>query len=363
MPGQKITVVYGSSPREMTHKALEATEPFAELPPGSRIGLKPNLVKPKPSSSGATTSPEIIRAIIEHLNERGHYNIVILEGSWTGSRTEEAFRACGYEEISTAFDVPLINLQNDPAKKIKCHRKLSLNVSEKALALDCLVNVPVLKAHCQTKLTCALKNLKGCIPDKEKRRFHSLGLHEPIAYLNRILKNYLIIVDGIMGDLTHEGGGDPVEMGRILAGRDPVLIDSYAANLIGYRVEDIPYIKMAHDLGVGELFHGGIPLEELDKDKMPAVSIKAGDKAAYLAQWIEESEACSPCYGSLVHALRRLEESGELKKLKASIFVGRGFKNTPNDGWGIGSCTQYCTYNLPGCPPDSREIVEFLRSR
>ena len=50
--------------------------------------------------------------------------------------------------------------------------------------LDFLINVPVWKGHCQTKITCALKNLKGLIPNSEKRRFHSLGLHKPIAHLN-----------------------------------------------------------------------------------------------------------------------------------------------------------------------------------
>ena len=41
----------------------------------------------------------------------------------------------------------------------------------RALDADFLINLPVLKGHCQTAMTCALKNCKGCIPDREKRRF------------------------------------------------------------------------------------------------------------------------------------------------------------------------------------------------
>ncbi|CCK80797.1 conserved uncharacterized protein, DUF362 [Desulfobacula toluolica Tol2] len=48
------------------------------------------------------------------------------------------------------------------------------------LELDRLINIPVLKGHCQTAMTCALKNLKGCIPNSEilrtSRRFRSLYL-------------------------------------------------------------------------------------------------------------------------------------------------------------------------------------------
>ena len=37
-------------------------------------------------------------------------------------------------------------------------------ICDSALALDFLINDPVLKGHCQTKITCALKNMKGLIP-------------------------------------------------------------------------------------------------------------------------------------------------------------------------------------------------------
>ncbi len=36
-----------------------------------------------------------------------------------------------------------------------------------------------------------------------------MGLHKPIAYLNKILKQDLIVVDGIIGDLNFEEGGKP----------------------------------------------------------------------------------------------------------------------------------------------------------
>ena len=93
--------------------------------------------------------------------------------------------------------------------------------------------------------------MKGCIPDTEKRRFHTLGLHRPIAYLNKVLRQDLIIVDGIYGDLDFEEGGNPVQMNRIIVGKDPVLVDSYVAQLLGYEIDDIPYIGMAEKLGVG----------------------------------------------------------------------------------------------------------------
>ena len=49
----------------------------------------------------------------------------------------------------------------------------------------------------------------------------------------------------ICGDLDFEDGGNPVVRNCIMAAADPVLVDAHAADLLYYRPEEIPYIKMA----------------------------------------------------------------------------------------------------------------------
>lgn len=78
-----------------------------------------------------------------------------------------------------------------------------------------------------------------------------MGLHRPIACLNTIIHQDLILADNICGDLDFEEGGSPVAMNRILAFRDPVLCDSFAAEIMGYEPYDIEYIRLAEELGVG----------------------------------------------------------------------------------------------------------------
>jgi len=107
---------------------------------------------------------------------------------------------CGYEDIfqiDTMYQ--LIDLQKDGSIEKEVDG-LRLNICRSIISqIDYLINVPVLKGHCQTNITCALKNLKGCIPNSEKRRFHTMGLHKPIAYLSKVIRQDLIVVDGIMG--------------------------------------------------------------------------------------------------------------------------------------------------------------------
>ena len=261
-----IRIIYGDNPKQIVKELLEVIKPEEEIDKNSLIGIKPNLVVAKPSSSGATTSPEIVEGIIEYLKSKGYDKIVIMEGSWVGDRTSNAFKVCGYENLSKKYNVPLIDLQKDNYKGYEING-LKINVCDYAAKVDYLINVPVLKGHCQTNMTCALKNMKGCIPNSEKRKFHTMGLHKPIAYLNKLIKQSLIIVDGMNGDLNFEEGGNPVQMNRLIAGKDPVLIDTYVAHLMGFSIEEVPYITMAEGIGAGTADLANAHIIELNKDK------------------------------------------------------------------------------------------------
>jgi uncharacterized protein (DUF362 family) len=353
-----LYVIYGNTPKSMIKEVLAKAKIEEEIDKKALIGLKPNLVVAKPSSSGATTDPELVAGVIEYLQSKGFENIIILEGSWVGDRTARAFKVCGYEDISRQYGVPLFDLQKDQYKLYDAGG-VGINVCNKAMEVDYLINMPVLKGHCQTSMTCALKNMKGCIPDKEKRKFHTMGLHKPIAYLNRIVKNSLIIVDGILGDLNFEEGGNPVQMNRVIVGKDPVLVDAYAAELMGFDLDEVAYIKIAESIGVGSADVSSANIIELNQDK-DVKKITRSRKVERLARYVEENEACSACYGSLIHALERLDDKGLLNRVKEKIYIGQGYKGQQGEGIGIGICTKDFSKNIPGCPPKGKDIVEYL---
>jgi len=361
MKPNEVHVIYGTKAIHMIKTLLDKIKAAENIDCGMRIALKPNLVVASPSREGATTSPAIVEGIIQYLFEHNLRNISIIEGSWVGEQTSRAFKACGYEDLSRKYNIPLIDLQRDPSRKITVEEE-SLQICEKALEADYLINLPVLKAHCQTLFTCALKNLKGCIPNSEKRRYHALGLHKPIAYLAKALRVDLNIVDALNGDLTFEEGGNPVRMDRIIVCQDPVLTDTYCSSLIGYTPEDIAYIKLAADLGVGITDLNQATILEYNAELKNDTSFKPSQKAARLATKVNASHACSACFGGLIHALNRLEEKGTLQKITQPIYIGQGYKDQTLSGLGIGSCTSGCSNYLKGCPPSALEMVHFLES-
>lgn len=356
-----IHIVYGSNATKMTKALLDSID-FTLLIPNkdASIALKPNLVVAVTADSGATTHPEIVVAIIEHLQGLGYRNISIVESAWIGDSTKEGFRVNGYNQISSRYSVPLLDVKDDIYIK-KTIGKVTMEVSRTILETDFLINLPVLKGHCQTAMTCALKNMKGCISDRSKRLFHTLGLHNPIAALNAVRSADLVIVDSLNGDLDFEEGGNPVETNRMFAARDSVLCDSYGASLLGFELRDIPYIGLAEELGVGSTDLSGANIIQLNEpsDEEPA---KPSGRVSYLAKHTEPYSACSACYGNLIHALKRLDEVDRLGDIPVPICIGQGYKGVDDKSKvGVGICTRGLGKSLPGCPPKAIDMIAFLK--
>lgn len=349
-----IYINYGINLKKMTVELMETAKIADRLNPSLKIGIKPNLILPKAAREGATTHPEIVEGIIEYLQSYGIKNITILEGSWVGASTSLSFKTCGYTELAKRYGVKLIDTKKDAGVKVKA-KDISLMLCESVLNVDYLINVPVLKGHCQTGMTCCMKNLKGCIPDSEKRRFHTMGLDKPIALLNTVLRPGLHIVDSVCGDLSFEEGGNPVTANRIMLGFDPVLLDSYGAQLIGYAPEKIGYLRIAGAYQIGTYAGEDTQVLELNTDKRPKTAANHSSTVKRLEKYIEADSACSACYAALIYAL---DKTGGIRGEK--IKIGQGYRNKVLPGIGVGNCTLGCERSVKGCPPKASDIVEMI---
>ena len=322
MEKNQIFIKTGTKYKKMTRELLEESN-LAELigDKNKMVGIKPNLVSPSDPANGGTTHPEIVAGILEYLKENGFKNSMILEGSWVGDRTADAFEVCGYRQLCEDYDVEFYDTQKDKSYTKDCCG-LELKICESVKKVDFLINVPVMKGHCQTKITCALKNMKGLIPNTEKRHFHSMGLHKPIAHLNVGIHQDFIVVDNICGDLDFEDGGNPVVMNRIWTD-----------------------ITKADIRVLGEDVQQNIPERR---------------KVVEVADAVEEVDSCSACYGYLIPALDMLKQEGLLEKLHEKICIGQGYRGKTGE-LGVGNCTRNFKHHAEGCPPTENQIYEFLK--
>ena len=358
MRPRKLYVTYGDRIREMTIDLLTAADIASEIPAGANIALKPNLVVAASAENGATTHTEIVEGIIQYLHDHGHRDISVMEGSWLGDSTARAFSVCGYHALEKKYGVKLYDLKKDQTRTLSTPVG-PMKVCCRPLDADYVISLPVLKGHCQTLMTCALKNSKGCIPDSEKRHFHTLGLHRPIAALATVFRPDLFIVDSICGDLNFEEGGTPIHTNRMMLGHDPVQMDAYGCRLLGIDPRDVDYITHAEDWGVGST-----ELDERDlvylNDPANAPAYRApGGLVARLTRCVQQDSACSACFGNLVHALYRLEDSHGIRWEK-NICIGQGFAGKETGGIGVGRCCAGAQINVPGCPPSAERILNTL---
>ena len=361
MKKNQIVMIHGTDYVNMTLTLLESIH-LEEMigDRHNRIALKPNLLLPSRPENGAVTHPELVEGVLLYLKKYGFYNIRVMEGAWYGASTAGAVKVSGVDAVCRKYNVPFIDLQKDSSYTCDA-AGMEINVCSEVTKTDFLINLPVFKGHCQTLVTCALKNAKGLIPNSEKRRFHTIGLHKPIAHLNTVLPRGLVLVDNICGDLSFEEGGHPVVMNRIFACQDPVLCDAYVCESIGHSVDEVAYIRIAERLGIGSADTSKAELVLLNQLSDTLPDTRRLSTHRNFDKYIDAKDACSACYGSLIYALDRLQERGMISGKHEKICIGQGFKNH-SGAIGVGKCTENCRKNLSACPPKALDIVNFLEN-
>ena len=355
---RNIRVIYGSDIYAMTRRLLEDCDAAGMIKDkDTSIVLKPNLVTSSDPSDGATTHTEISEAIIIYLQEHGFRNITVAEGAWVGASTEECFRKLGYTALREKYGIRLVDTKKDEYSSVTA-AGIPTEISRTILDAGFLIDIPVLKGHCQTRMTHAMKNLKGCLSDRSKRAFHRMGLDKPIAALCTVVRPDLVISDSICGDLDFEEGGNPVRCDRMMEASDAVLMDVYAATLMGFRPVDIGYIREAEALGLD----CSSPSRIIELSKPERASPCPEGAAARLGMHADPAEACSACYAALIHALKRAEEDGSIRNLRGrKIAAGQGYRGKAPE-IGIGACCRNAAINVPGCPAKADEIAAMIRS-
>jgi uncharacterized protein (DUF362 family) len=233
------------------------------------VVIKPNLCYYWDYTTGQTTDPKFIAALIDFIRERtSATKISLVESDASAMRCKQAFKMLGYERLSHEYDVNLINLsqdKTDPMEVSAGSQKFHLMVPRTIQNADLKINVPKIKYTIEEiKITCALKNIFGCNPYRKKFHFHP-KLGETIVALNKVMRFDLCIVDGNI-----VSGIAPRRLGLVMASKDPVAIDAAAAKIAGLNPRTIKYLQLAKKEGLGNtsFIPKGVPLQYF-KDRYP----------------------------------------------------------------------------------------------
>ena len=118
-----------------------------------------------------------------------------------------------------------------------------------------IIQLPTMKTHVFTTMTGAMKNAFGGLLNRKRHWTHAV-IHETLVDLLAIQQEIHPGLFAVM-DATFAGDGPgPRAMrwhtpGFLLASADQVAIDAVAAKMMGFHPLSIPFIRLAHERGLG----------------------------------------------------------------------------------------------------------------
>jgi uncharacterized protein (DUF362 family) len=252
--------------REAIAALFEVTELVSRLAKHRQVLIKPNLVEAL--DPPITTPVELVEEIVIWLQGRLP-DLKILVGEGTGAinyDTDHCFDVLGYTQMAARRGIELIDLNLEPYSRRedpRCTRWPSLYLP-KILDHCFLLSVPVLKAHSLAGVTLTMKNMMGCAPPAKYREGNSWGksafhrqLQEAVFDLNLYRTPDFTLLDASIGMAEAHlwGAHCTPPIGLLVAGFDPVAIDSYGAHLLGRRWQEIGHIALAEGV-LGKAWQG-----------------------------------------------------------------------------------------------------------
>ena len=257
----RVALVKGTRPVETTVKALQMIKSDVDgvLSESKPILIKPNYINSEHPSTGITTDCRVIEGIVKFLRGRNIEKIIIGEGSgWAD--TFQAFKVAGVDAVAERWDLELIDLNKDEFIEVNPPNPLALKkvkIAKTALE-STIISVPKLKPHRIATVTLSLKNMMGALASKGS--MHRGNLSKNIADLASILTPSISVVDGIIAGEGHETSGDPIEMNLVIAGTDPVAVDSTGAVVMDIAPADVKHLRFAEKKGLGTCNLGEITI-------------------------------------------------------------------------------------------------------
>lgn len=252
-----MAIASKGTPGELVRKAVNALGGMKKfVKKGNTVLIKPNIAWAQTPETAATTNPQVIEELVKMCKEAGAGRITILDHTCDSAAT--AFQACGVNDVAKRTGARLVS-----ADRQNMYRPISIpkgvilkedTCAKEILDADVFINVPITKVHGGGKITASMKNLMGANWDRGVWH-RSRDLEQCIADYSSAVKPDLIILDAYRALMTGgpRGPGEIKNAGQVVAGTDPVAIDTYAAQILGKDPNDIKQLTAAVKLGVGQM--------------------------------------------------------------------------------------------------------------
>jgi uncharacterized protein (DUF362 family) len=215
---------------------------------------------------GANTTPWQLEGTILALRKRGLSDLVCVQNDTVVTDPFKGERLNKYTPVFEKHGIPvLFNFNPEHVKWVPYRPKAKMLALDKVFPEGIqlpdyffgknVVHLPTMKCHIYTTTTGAMKNAFGGLLNTRRHYTHS-WIHQTLVDLLAIQKEIHSGIFAVM-DGTTAGNGPgprtmiPVEKDYLLASADQVAIDAVSAKMMGFDPMSLPYIRLAHEAGLG----------------------------------------------------------------------------------------------------------------
>jgi uncharacterized protein (DUF362 family) len=294
-----VLIVRGNDFSSMLKKGMEILGGFSTFGTDKSVIVKPNFVFDKRTQYPTTSDEGTVLATVKHLQKEGFKNITVADrrGKKKNGRAGGKFEWSGMNDMARTGGFTTDSLMDDSAAEtvlVKDKRwevLPSVGVIKKIYEADLIINMPTLKRHTMTNLTCSLKGMMGVLDVPTTQFMHLWGdenkaFRETISdddVLRRLcltipevamaVSPEMTVIDArkvLCKDHVSVRTGEPREANRLIISGDSLAADIYAAKILKelYEPYELGYTKNSFDyaakLGIGVADPDGIVLKEVE---------------------------------------------------------------------------------------------------
>lgn len=265
----KMAIIRGVDRGRMVERGIQALggmDTFIQK--GERVLIKVNAAFATPASLAATTHPETLAALVRLCFNAGAAQVLVTDNPI--NNPESCFEISGLAEATRAQGGRLVTPKAElfapvrPAGAVLLKNWPALVGAFKDVNKVLIVS-PV-KDHHRAGASMTLKNLYGFLGGR-RNVFHQ-DINAIMVELALLLKPTLCVLDGVTSMLSNgpTGGSfsDLKETNTMIVSTDPVAADAAGLELLDRPLHSVPYLRMAHEAGAGQIDYATLNPERSD---------------------------------------------------------------------------------------------------
>jgi uncharacterized protein (DUF362 family) len=243
-----------TDPAELVRRAVQALGGMKQfVSRGDIVAVKPNIGWDRMPVHAANTNPLVVAEVVRLAFEAGAKEVVVTDASC--NEPNRCFQRSGIWRAAHALGATVILPSEHRFREMRLRGAVldAWPIYTPLVNADKVINVPIAKHHNLARYTGAMKNWYGILGGRRNRLHQNIDLS--IADLASFMRPTLTILDATRVLMRNgpQGGNidDAKDMNQVIASIDQVACDAYGATLIGEKPENIPYLKLAAERGIG----------------------------------------------------------------------------------------------------------------